>query len=156
MSNKLAPCPFCGEEPRIAGEYDRWSVVCANYACSHGRDTAGLQRDAVKLWNQHWANGLISNTLELNQALTNECLRLKRENEKYRRKLLKRRAKHVLRQYPKRTIPEGVNYLRKYVLNTPDKIFYIRLGFQEERNRNPGLGKFLKWQDEFATKVGTQ
>lgn len=89
MSSKLAPCPFCGKEPRIAGEYDRWSVVCANYSCSRGRDTASLQRDAAKLWNRQWANGLISNTLELNQVLTSEYLRLQRENEKLRKKLLK-------------------------------------------------------------------
>lgn len=158
MSDKLAPCPFCGKAPRIAGEYDRWSVVCANYACSRGRDTASLQRDAAKLWNQHWANGLISNTLELNQTLTNECLRLQRENEKHRRKLAKRRAQQLRRQYA----PEfgfgdfsswhSMWHMLGLRMRVPQMRLQMRMDFKKDRNRNPELLRFLKWQDEFAAK----
>lgn len=162
MSVKLAPCPFCGKEPRIAGEYDRWSVVCANYACSRGRDTASLQRDAAKLWNQQWANGLISNTLELNQTLTNECLRLKRENEKHRRKLAKRRWLHTADQAdadPGHIFAELI-YATWAIMwrNLPSSMrtwivrSQMKMEMRTDRERNPELLRFLKWQDEFATK----
>lgn len=93
MSNNLAPCPFCGKEPEVRYRQETWStgflVVCLSCECSDSPAEWETPREAIRDWNQQWANGLISNTLELNQVLTSKYLRLQRENEKLRKKLLK-------------------------------------------------------------------
>ena len=85
MSNKLAPCPFCGKAPifryvRNQPNFDDgvWTVRCNDIYCGRGLDIASTQREVGNLWNRQWAD-----------RRARGFLRLQREHEKLRKKLLK-------------------------------------------------------------------
>lgn len=96
--------------------------------------------------------------LQKNQTLTLERQRLQRENEKYRRKLAKRRATVMRKQWdPEFGFGEFSSWYsmwRRLSLRArvPQMRLQMRMDFKKDRNRNPELLRFLKWQDEFAVK----
>lgn len=55
MSNKLKPCPFCGEEAYSkADRYYTWAVVCSNVRCP-GHWIGGIyviEDEAIAAWNR--------------------------------------------------------------------------------------------------------
>lgn len=111
---------------------------------------------AIKAWNKQWADGVICNLSEQNIALSKDCQRLMRANEKYRRKLAKRRAQQLRRQYNPEfgfgDFSSWHNMWHSLQLRwrTSAMRLQLRFEFQNERQRNPGLRKFLTWQDCFC------
>lgn len=169
MSRNTVPCPFCGKDPVVRRgqgyEYGMHRVVCMSADCTIPKtEHTGLvaEREAIKAWNKQWADGVICNLSEQNIALSKDCQRLMRANEKYRRKLAKRRAQHLRQQYNPEfgfgDFSSWYNMWHSLQLRwrTSAMRLQLRFEFKNERQRNPGLRKFLTWQDAFTFTLGAE
>lgn len=71
MSEKLKPCPFCGEHPhvffaskdllKITERYKTWKtdmyrIVCQNNCCMQS-SVYGTLEEAAAVWNARWKDG---------------------------------------------------------------------------------------------------
>lgn len=103
--------------------------------------------------SQQWTN----TALKLNRALSSECMRLRRENERYRRKLAKRRAAVMRKQWkPEFGFGEFKNWYNRWTQlrwHVERERRYLQYASTLERERNPGLRRFLAWQDAFTLEV---
>lgn len=54
MSNKLKPCPFCGEEATVVACCEGYVVECnnENCACVYGGNMTLTRNEVIKLWNK--------------------------------------------------------------------------------------------------------
>lgn len=147
MSDKLAPCPFCGKDPQITPNGFGHVVKCVNADCNP-RDWHLTPARAAAAWNAQRAAGLESVLLEQNSALWKDCLQQMREVRKLRRKLAKLHytSKHplVFDWWNRSTIANGKFHsaLRSAAI----------AGALEHRRQREGYGmrKFQEWQDLYS------